>query len=148
MKNLQTLTVKELKVIAKENGIALSYTQDGKRHTLNKPELINAIEVKQLEATNIKTVEMVNELLDNVNNVKSNDDAPEIEKLSISEVIPFATSKLKSIQCINELIEFKNKLFASFNDKQTTRKRTLKSKWALQYNRLTMLFKQYEMKLA
>ena len=44
MKNLK---VAELKIIAKEMGIALSYTKDGKRHALNKLELIEAIEAKQ-----------------------------------------------------------------------------------------------------
>jgi len=61
MKNLK---VAELKVIAKEMGIALSYTENGKRHKLTKPQLIEAIEAKQAEkvqvvqtvATNKRTI--------------------------------------------------------------------------------------------
>ena len=57
MKNLK---VAELKVIAKELGIALSYTKDGKRHTLSKAELIEAIEAVQAEkAQAIEQVETV-----------------------------------------------------------------------------------------
>lgn len=48
MTNLKEMTVKELQVEAKGLGIALSYTKDGKRHKLNKPELIAAIEGKQV----------------------------------------------------------------------------------------------------
>ena len=47
MKNLK---VAELQAIAKNEGIALSYTKaDGKRHKLTKPQLIEAIEAKQAE---------------------------------------------------------------------------------------------------
>lgn len=158
MSNLKTLTVKELKVIAKENEIALSYTENGKRHTLNKPELIAAIEAKQAEKVvnevtpaTVENTEMVtNEVL--LNNIESDNSVKDadtvIKLLSLNEVVSFATNKLKEITCLNELKEFKTKLFKTFESKHQTKKRTLKSKWALQYNRLTMLFTQYERKLA
>ena len=57
---MENLTVKELQVKAKNEGIALSYTkEDGKRHKLNKPELIKAIEAKQVEAVETTDVQPV-----------------------------------------------------------------------------------------
>lgn len=133
MTNLQELKVAELKEIAKGLGIALSYTDNGKRHTLNKTELITAIETKQAD-------QVTNEVTPETNE-------QEISLVTLNEVIPFTLNKIKEINCINELNEFKQKLFATFNSKQQTKKRTLKSKWALQYNRLCLIFKQYENKL-
>lgn len=58
MTNLKEMTVKELQVEAKGLGIALSYTENGKRHKLNKPKLIAAIEAKQAVQAPAKQVEV------------------------------------------------------------------------------------------
>lgn len=165
MTNLNELKVAELKEIAKGYGIALSYTEDGKRHALNKSELIVAIEAVQAqtapeavetvvtnEVAEIATVETVQVapakvVADHVVTSEIESDEKEITLLALSDVIPFAKQKLKEINCKRELLTFKQKLLATFGDKQQTRKRTLKSKWATQYNRLVMMFKQAELKL-
>ena len=165
MTNLNELKVAELKEIAKGYGIALSYTVAGKRHALNKAELIVAIEAVQAqtvptvetvvtnEVTEIATVETVQVaptvevVADHVEASEIESDEKEITLLALSDVIPFAKQKLKEINCKRELHTFKQKLLATFGDKQQTRKRTLKSKWATQYNRLVMMFKQAELKL-
>lgn len=161
---LQGFDADSIKRIAHgEFGIALSRTVDGKRKKFTKAELIEMIIVvagEQVEVSEqvekVSTVETVPESIVNdvtVENVVSEiehtveDAETVIEQLNLSDVIPFALAKLKEIKCKQELQEFKSKLLASFDDKQQARKRKLTSKWAMQYNRLTMLFKQAEMKL-
>lgn len=54
MLKLNDLKVEEIRSIAKENGIALSITIDGKRKRYNKAELITMIENKQQDQTSIE----------------------------------------------------------------------------------------------
>ncbi len=70
-KNFEEMTLKELKEVAKENGVAVSCMKDGKKHTLTKAELIEAlndgedseedVEV-EVEPTNIDENTSLNEL--------------------------------------------------------------------------------------
>lgn len=150
---LQGFDAKSIKKIALgEFEIALSRTVDGKRKTFTKSELIEMIIEKVsgqvIESVEVSTIEVVPESNEKVVNESPVQDSNKvIEQLLLSEIIPFTIAKLKDITCKQELIEFKNKLLASFNSKQQTRKRVVKSKWATQYNRLTLLFKQAELKL-
>lgn len=150
---LQGFDAESIKRIAHgEFGIALSRTIEGKRKKFTKAELIEdilTIQANQLTTIEVSPETIVNEVvavnLNNEHTVQNADTV--IEQLQLSNIIPFALAKLKEINCKQELLELKTKLLASFNDKQQTRKRTLKSKWSMQYNRLTMLFKQAELKL-
>ena len=58
MTKLTEMKVNELQAIAREKGIALSYTKEGKRHKLNKAELIAAIETKQADQALTKQLEV------------------------------------------------------------------------------------------
>lgn len=145
MTNLQVLKVAELKEIAKDLGIALSRTVDGKRHTLNKGELIVAIETKQVAPVTVETTE--NKVLHNESIIMQEQPENEIETLSLNEVVPYALGKLKLMSCKQELQNFKQLLLSHFTAKDQTKKRTVKSKWALQLNKLNFILRQAELKL-
>lgn len=157
MKKLNEMTVKELQSTAKENGIALSYTENGKRHRLNKPELIAVIEAKQNEqkATTTITVDVVEvkevkqkpTVYTNVKLVKKLDtQAKEIDSLKPHQITQFVLKTVKSLNCKQELHKFKVTLLSYITDNMNKSKRSIKSQWALQLNKVSFILKQAESK--
>lgn len=140
MTKLNELTKSEITKIATEKKITLSYKdENGKRQRFTKEQLIEKIE--KLSLSNEYGNVAVNEKSHSLSIEES------IKMLSLNEVIVFTINSLKGISTIEELNILKQKVMTSFNEMKIVKKRNLKSKWALQYNRLTMLFKQYESKL-
>lgn len=142
MTNLNDLKVSELQAIAKENGIALSYTENGKRHRLNKPELIAAIEARQNDQKADPTIKA-----DTVEVNVPATQTTEIEELKVNQVTQYTLKVIKSLNCKQELQKFKNTLLSYITDNMNKSKRSLKSKWALQLNNVSFILKQAELKV-
>lgn len=109
MTKLTEMKVNELQAIAKEKGIALSYTKEGKRHKLNKAELIAAIETKQADQAPTKQVEttpVVNEVKAIQSEINLNTVVKNVREL-------LASQTKDSIMKVNTIVNELNKMIVN-----------------------------------
>lgn len=134
------MTKKEVSSIALELGLKLSYKDSaGKRQRYTISQLIDMIE----DAQEVEYVEVLPEKKD----VSSIYGEHGTTQTVVSYDIKSIMSKLKTINSIEQLQEFKVEVSNYFNRLIKSKNKRAKKIGSLEMNRITMLFKQYELKI-
>lgn len=106
MANYSEMTSKELRVLCKENGIAYNVSKDGKKHTLTKEEMVNAL----------YDFEEINGEINTEDAVES-DVAEEVEEVTEKAQETSNAVEINENTSIEDLLKARNEIDAIINHK-------------------------------